>query len=68
MIATIESDKGGTCAWCRVETDDGADAKFTDGLSGYFCWKHFKEAVQKRQQPRVSKPETQPTSKVSPSQ
>ena len=68
MIATVDECKGGTCVWCRVETDDGVDAKFSDGLSGYLCWKHFKEAVQKRQQSRPANSDGRSTSKVSPPQ
>jgi hypothetical protein len=65
MIATIDDPKGGTCIWCRVTTDDGVEAKFTDGLAGYLCWKHFKEAVQKRQTPRDQRPDGRPTTKAS---
>ena len=38
----------GRCTWCLNDTDDGVQAKFKDGLEGFFCRKHFWHAVKAR--------------------
>ena len=48
MLVTIDKHSAGTCVWCRKRTDDGVEAKFQDGLSGFLCWTDFKKAVKAR--------------------
>ena len=46
-MVTIQSAGEGTCAWCR-QASEGLQAKFQDGLQGFFCWKDFRAAVKAR--------------------
>jgi hypothetical protein len=36
--------------WCRKKDDKGVNAKFADGLSGFFCRRHLWEALDARAQ------------------
>jgi hypothetical protein len=47
MMLTISGFARGKCVWCRKE-DEGVDAKFHDGLQGFFCRKHLWEAIRAR--------------------
>jgi hypothetical protein len=48
MLVTISRYTSGTCVWCCKQTDDGVEAQFQDGLSGFLCWPDFKKAVKAR--------------------
>lgn len=48
MLVTIQNVTTGTCAWCRQQSDDGVQAQFKDGLSGFFCKKDFWAALKAR--------------------
>lgn len=47
MIGTFGPEVEAKCMWC-CKLEDGVQAKFQDGLSGHFCWKHFQQAVKAR--------------------
>ena len=46
-MLTVTSFGNGTCTWCRKE-QEGVQAKFADGLAGFFCKRHLWEAVKAR--------------------
>lgn len=48
MLVTISRHASGTCVWCCKQTNDGVEAQFQDGLSGFLCWTDFKKAVKAR--------------------
>lgn len=60
MIVAIQSHTSGTCVWCRLQSDDGVQAQFKDGLSGYFCKKDFWAALKARAEESASPVEASP--------
>jgi hypothetical protein len=60
-MVTITKVDTGKCIWC-LENAEGVQAQFKDGLSGFFCKKHFWQAMQVRgerpveENPPVRKP------------
>lgn len=46
-VVSIQKACKGKCLWCQKEAD-GVQAKFQDGLTGFFCRKHFWEAIEAR--------------------
>jgi len=46
-MVTISTFGEGKCVWCCTH-GEGAQAKFQDGLSGFFCRKHLWEAIKAR--------------------
>lgn len=49
-MLTIVSYGTGKCAWCCQTGEEGVQAKFQDGLAGFFCRKHLWEAIKARGQ------------------
>ncbi|MCC7421044.1 MAG: hypothetical protein IT428_12245 [Planctomycetaceae bacterium] len=60
MLVTIHNHAAGTCAWCRCRSDDGVQAQFKDGLSGFFCKKDFWAALKARADEQASPVEASP--------
>lgn len=62
-MVTITSIGTHKCVWC-LEKGEGVEAKFNDGLHGFFCKKHFWQALQARTEnqpvssPGVHKPDS----------
>ena len=46
-MVTITQVSEGTCIWCTQRTE-GVEAEFQDGLRGFLCWKHLKQAASVR--------------------
>ena len=57
-MLTITSFGEGKCVWC-CQVTEGAQAKFQDGLSGFFCKKHFWQALQVRSLPQDKQASTE---------
>lgn len=57
-MLTIKSYGEGTCVWC-LSKNEGVQADFKDGLTGFLCRKHFWEALKSRsEQPASIEKET----------
>ncbi len=46
-MLTITTFGEGKCCWCCQQAE-GVQAKFQDGLSGFFCKRHMWEAIKAR--------------------
>ena len=46
-MLTISKFGEGKCGWC-MSHGEGVQAKFQDGLAGFFCKRHFWEALKAR--------------------
>ena len=66
MLVTIHNLTTGTCAWCRQQTDDGVQAQFKDGLTGFFCKKDFWAALKARAAEPPSQSENRAPTKNNP--
>lgn len=60
MFVTINQYTTGTCIWCR-QTDEGVQAQFKDGLSGFLCKKDFWAALKARASETPPQTESRPT-------
>ena len=47
-LLSIHGTGRGTCVWCLREDAEGVDARFRDGLAGFFCWTDLRRALRVR--------------------